>query len=120
MLSAHALRTQQRTTDTLGIALPTRVGFGIIAGAGIHYPVLRRIQNLARLKSAFIRHRVLPESFFLAQGRCCFRTSAQDGNVFYCQAEARLELSVIEVDEPHADALLAGIFPGTNESANEA
>jgi hypothetical protein len=55
-----------------------------------------------------------------AQGRCCFRTSAQDGNVFYCQAEARLELSVIEVDEPHADALLAGILPGTNESANEA
>jgi hypothetical protein len=49
-----------------------------------------------------------------------FRTRAQDGNVFYCQAEARLELSVIEVDEPHADALLAGIVPGTNESANEA
>ena len=49
-----------------------------------------------------------------------FRTSAQDGNVFHCQAEARLELSVIETDEPHADALLAGILPGTNESANEA
>jgi hypothetical protein len=32
-LSAHALRTQ-RTADTLGIALPTRVGFGITAGAG--------------------------------------------------------------------------------------
>jgi hypothetical protein len=29
-------------------------------------------------------------------------------------------LSVIEVDEPHADALLAGILSGTNESANEA
>jgi hypothetical protein len=26
----------------------------------------------------------------LTQGRCCFRTGAQDGNVFYCQAEARL------------------------------
>src|SRR5262245_25787850 len=42
MLSAHALRTQ-RTTDTLGIALPTPLGFGITAGAGILYPVLRRI-----------------------------------------------------------------------------
>jgi hypothetical protein len=46
-LSARALRTQ-RTTDTLGIALPTR----------INYPVLRRIHarspSLARLKSAFI------------------------------------------------------------------
>ena len=49
-----------------------------------------------------------------------FRTSAQDGNVFHCQAETRLELSVIETDEPHADALLAGILPRTNESANEA
>jgi hypothetical protein len=53
-LSAHALRTQR----TAGIALPTRVGFGITAGAGIHYPVLRRIHarspSLARLKSAFI------------------------------------------------------------------
>jgi hypothetical protein len=56
-LSAHALRTQ-RTADTLGIALPTRVGFGMTAGAGIHYPVLRRTHarnpGLARLKSAFI------------------------------------------------------------------
>jgi len=53
-LSALALRTQ-RTTDTLGIALPTRVGSGITAGAGIHYPVLRRIHarspSLARLFS---------------------------------------------------------------------
>src|SRR5262245_7647061 len=41
-LSARALRAQ-RTIDTLEIALPTRVGSGITAGAGIHYPVLRRI-----------------------------------------------------------------------------
>jgi hypothetical protein len=45
----------QRTDDTLGIAA-TRVGFGITAGAGIHYPVLRRIHarspSLAPLKSA--------------------------------------------------------------------
>jgi hypothetical protein len=58
--------------------------------------------------------------FFLTQGRCGFRTIAQDGNFFYCQAEARPKLSVIEVDESLADALLAGIVPGTNESANEA
>jgi hypothetical protein len=48
----------QRTADTLGIALPTRVGFGITAGAGIYYPALRKIHarspSLARLKSAFI------------------------------------------------------------------
>src|SRR5215831_851900 len=64
--SAHALRTQ-RTSDTLGIALPTRFGFGITAGAGIHYPVLRRAH---------------------ARSPSLGRTSAQDGNVFYCQAEA--------------------------------
>jgi len=56
-LSARALRTQ-RTTDTLGIALPTRLGSGITAGAGIHYPVLRGIHarspTHARLKSAYI------------------------------------------------------------------
>jgi hypothetical protein len=46
-------------------------------------------------------------------------TRAQDRNVFHRQAEARLELSVIEVEQPHVDALLAGIVPGTNESANE-
>jgi len=57
---------------------------------------------------------------FLNARTCCFRTSAQDSNIFHRQAEARPQLSVIEVDEPHADALLAGIVAGTNESANEA
>src|SRR5262249_11237422 len=45
-LSAHALRTQ-RTAGTLGIELPTRIGSGITAGAGIHYPVLRGIHARA-------------------------------------------------------------------------
>src|SRR5262245_11697789 len=78
-LSARALCTQH-TTDTLGIELPTRVGSGVTAGAGIQYPVLRRIlarsPSLARsLDIVFSQNR-----FFLTQGRCCFRTSAQDGN----------------------------------------
>ena len=48
------------------------------------------------------------------------RASAQDSNVFECQAQARARLRVIEVDEPHAYAALARIVPGTNESTNEA
>jgi hypothetical protein len=36
------------TTDMLGIALPTDVGFAIAAGAGIHFPVLHRIHGCAR------------------------------------------------------------------------
>jgi hypothetical protein len=38
-----------------------------------------------------------------------WHTSAQDSNVLWRQAEARLQLGVIEVEEQHADALLAGI-----------
>ena len=48
------------------------------------------------------------------------RTSAQDSNVFQRQAEAGLQLGVIDVEQPHADALLARIVLGANESANEA
>ena len=45
--------------------------------------------------------------------------TAQDSNVFLRQAEARPQLGVIDVDEPHADTLLARIVSGLNESANE-
>jgi hypothetical protein len=45
---------------------------------------------------------------------------AQESNVFQCQAEARPQLSIREVEEPHADALLDTVIQRTNESANEA
>ena len=48
------------------------------------------------------------------------RTSAQHSNVFRRQAEPGLQLDVIEVEEPHADALLSRIVPSPNKSANEA
>ena len=48
------------------------------------------------------------------------RSSAQHSNVFRCQAEPGLQLDVIEVEEPHADALLSRIVPSPNKSANEA
>lgn len=46
-------------------------------------------------------------------------TAAQESNVFQRQAEARLQLRVIKIDEPPADAFLARIVPGPNKSANE-
>ena len=46
-------------------------------------------------------------------------TTAQNSNVFHRQAGARLQLRVIEVEKT-ADALLARIVPGPNESADEA
>src|SRR5262245_37973137 len=70
-LSARALRTQ-RTTNTLGIAQPTRVGSGIAAGADMLRRLLARSPSLARLKSGFVGHRVLPESFFLNSGAMLF------------------------------------------------
>jgi hypothetical protein len=45
--------------------------------------------------------------------------TAQDSNVFLRQAEARPQLGVIDVDEPHSDTLLTRIVPGSNEPANE-
>ena len=47
------------------------------------------------------------------------RTHAQDGDVFQRQTEARLQLGISEINEPHADALLARIVPGPNEFANQ-
>jgi hypothetical protein len=47
------------------------------------------------------------------------RTTAQDSDVFQRQAEARLQLAIIEADEQLADALLARVVMGPNESTNE-
>jgi hypothetical protein len=51
-----------------------------------------------------------------------FRTAwtAQDYNIFQRQAEAGLQLGVIEVEEPDADAVLARIVLSPNKSSNEA
>ena len=45
--------------------------------------------------------------------------TAQDSNVFLRQTEARTQLGVIDVDEPHSDTLLTRVVLGSNESANE-
>jgi hypothetical protein len=92
--------------------------------AGVNYPMLRRIH--ARSPVISLAHLEVclhcPKSFISQRkgDRISRRTSPQDSNVLRHQAEARLQLGVIEVEEPHADALLAGIIPGPNESADEA
>jgi len=90
------------------------------------------MRRSARMRASSRRPNVVPESICtvcnlftdrLSQSakatRISRRTSAQDSNVFQRQAEARLQLGVIDIEQPHADALLAGVVPGPNESANE-